>query len=67
MSERGGGREQSEQSGASGRVSGASEQANGRASGPVITSVSFSIFDQSVTAFYLLLNCSSSDVIISCT
>ena len=38
MSERSGGREQSEQSGASERVSGASEQANGRASGPVFTS-----------------------------
>ena len=38
MSERSGGREQSEQSGASERVSGASERANGQASGPVLTS-----------------------------
>ena len=38
MSERSGGRERSEQSGASERVSGASERANGRASGPVLTS-----------------------------
>ena len=37
-SERSGGRERSEQSGASERVSGASEQANGRASGPELTS-----------------------------
>ena len=37
MSERSGGREQSEQSGASERVNGASEQANARASGPVLT------------------------------
>ena len=37
-SERSGGREQSEQSGASERVSGASDRANGRASGPVLTS-----------------------------
>ena len=54
MSERSGGRERSEQSGASERVSGASErvsgaskQANGQASGPVLTSVFFSIFDHS--------------------
>ena len=38
MSERSGGRERSEQSGASKRVSGASERANGRASAPVLTS-----------------------------
>ena len=38
-SERSEGRERSEQSGASKRVSGASERANGRASGPVLTSV----------------------------
>ena len=38
-SERSGGREQSKQSGASERVSGASEQANGRASGQVPESV----------------------------
>ena len=48
MSERSGGRERSEQSGASERVSGASKRANGRASGPVLTSVFFSIFDHSV-------------------
>ena len=35
-SERSGGHEQSKQSGASKRVSGASERANGRASGPVL-------------------------------
>ena len=38
MSERSGGRERSELSGASERVSGASERANERASGPVLTS-----------------------------
>ena len=37
-SERSGGRERSEQSRASEQVSGASERANGRASGPVLTS-----------------------------
>ena len=36
MSERSGARDQSEQGGASERVSGASEKANGRASGPVL-------------------------------
>ena len=36
MSERSGGHEQSEQSGASEQVSGASERANGGASGPVL-------------------------------
>ena len=46
-SEGSGGREQSEQSETSERVSGASERANGRASGPVFTSVFFSIFDHS--------------------
>ena len=38
MSERSGDCERNEQSGASKRVSGASERANGRASGPVLTS-----------------------------
>ena len=38
MSERSGGRERSEQSGASERVSGASERANGRARDPVLQS-----------------------------
>ena len=38
VSERSGGRERSEQSGASERVSGASERANGRASDPVLQS-----------------------------
>ena len=47
-SERSRAREQSEQSGASERVSGACKRAKGRASGPVLTSVFFSIFDQSV-------------------
>ena len=55
MSERSRGREQSEQSGASERVSGASERANGRVSGPVLTSVFFSIFDQS--KFMFLFSC----------
>ena len=48
MSERSGGRERSEQSGASERVGGASERVNRRANGPVLTSVFFSIFDHSV-------------------
>ena len=47
MSERSGGRERSEQSGASERVSGASEQANGRASGPVLQSVFLAVIDHS--------------------
>ena len=47
MSERSGGREQSEQSGASERVSGASERANGRASGPVLQSVFMAVIDHS--------------------
>ena len=38
MSERSGAHEQSEQCGASKQVSGASEQTNGQASGPVLTS-----------------------------
>ena len=44
MSERSGGRERSEQSGASERVSGASERVNGRASGPVLQSVFLAVF-----------------------
>ena len=47
MSERSGGRERSEQSGASERVSGASEQVNGRASGPVLQSVFLAVIDHS--------------------
>ena len=47
MSERSGGRERSEQSGGSKRVSGASERANGRASGPVLTSVFLVVLDHS--------------------
>ena len=47
MSERSGGREQGEQSGANKRVSSASEQANGRASGPVLQSVFFAVIDHS--------------------
>ena len=46
-SERSRAREQSEQSGASERVSGACKRAKGRASGPVLTSVFFYIFDHS--------------------
>ena len=41
--------EQSEQGGASERVSGASERANGRASGPVLQSVFLAVIDHSVT------------------
>ena len=51
VSERSGWRERSQQSGASKRMSGASEQANGRASGPVLTSVFFFIFDHSDLLF----------------
>ena len=50
MSERGGGRERSEQSGASERVSGASERANGQASGPVLTSLFLFVPDHSAAA-----------------
>ena len=45
--ERSGGREQSEQSGATERVSGASERANGGASGPVLTSLFLFVPDHS--------------------
>ena len=45
MSECSGGRERSEQSGASERVSGASERANGRAIGPVLQSVFLAVID----------------------
>ena len=48
MSEPSGGHEQSEQSGASKRVSGARERANGRASGPVLQSVFLAVIDHSV-------------------
>ena len=51
MSERSGGRERSEQSGASERVSGASELANGRASGPVLQSVFLAVLDHSALGF----------------
>ena len=51
MSERSGGRERSEQSGASKRVSGASERENGRASGPVLQSVFLAVIDHSETVF----------------
>ena len=54
MSERSGRREQSEQSGASKQVSGASERANGRASGPVPQSVFLVILAHSGLA--LLVN-----------
>ena len=47
MSERSGGRKQSKQSGASERVSGASEQANRQASGPVLTSLFWFVPDHS--------------------
>ena len=57
-SERSGGRERSEQSGASERVSGASERANGRASGPVLQSVFLIVVNQSA----LVGNNSENDV-----
>ena len=47
MSERSGAREQSEQDGASKRVSGVNEQANGRASSPVPQSRFFVFLDHS--------------------
>ena len=47
MSERSGGRERSEHSGASEQMSDASEQANGRASGPVPQSVFLAVIDHS--------------------
>ena len=50
MSERSGGRERREQSGASERVSGASEQANGRASGSVLMSLFLFVTDHSALA-----------------
>ena len=46
-SKRSGGRERSEQSGASEQVSGASERANERASGPVLRSVFLAVIDHS--------------------
>ena len=46
-SERSGGRERSEQSGASKRVNGASERVNGRASSPVLTSLFLFVRDES--------------------
>ena len=55
MSEHSGGRERSEQSGASERVSGASERGNGRASGPVLQSVFLAVIDHSA----LLISVSS--------
>ena len=45
--ERSGAREQSELCGASERVSGASERANGRASGPVLTSQLMAVLNHS--------------------
>ena len=57
MSERSGGRKRSEQSRASERVSGASERANGRASGPVLQSVFLAVIDHSV--YVKLLLCES--------
>ena len=47
MNERSGGRERNEQSGASERVSDVSERANGRASGPVLTSLFLFVPDHS--------------------
>ena len=61
MSERSGGREQSEQSRASERVSGASEWANGRVSGPVLQSVFLAVIDHSAFSF-LLMSSSSCDL-----
>ena len=50
-SECSGGRERSEQSEASERVSGASKRANGRASGPVLQSVFLAVIDHSAAPF----------------
>ena len=50
MSEHSGGREQSEQSGASKRVSGASKQANGQVSGSVLMSLFLFVPDHSEAA-----------------
>ena len=47
-SERSGGRERSDHTGASERVSGASERANGRASGPVLMSRFMAVLNHSV-------------------
>ena len=47
VNKRSGGRAQSEQSGASARVSSANERANGRASGPVLQSVFLVVLAQS--------------------
>ena len=52
-SERSGGRERSEQSRASEQVSGASERANGRASGPVLQYVFLAVLDHSERFFWL--------------
>ena len=52
LREKNGGRERSEQSGASERVSGVSEQANGRASGPVLTSRFLFVPDHSAMATF---------------
>ena len=52
MSKRSGGREQSEQSGASEGVSGASERTNGRASDPVLQSVFLAVLDHSAEEFF---------------
>ena len=55
-SERSGGRERSEQSGASEQVSGASERTNGRASGSVLTSRFLFVPDHCAVPLYLLLD-----------
>ena len=52
MTERSGGRECSEQSGASEQVSGASERANGRVSGPVLTSRFMALLNRSATGLF---------------
>ena len=59
MSECSGGRERSEQSGASERVSGASERAKGRASGPVLQFVFLAVLAHSAFPFFKLMGLSA--------
>ena len=54
MSERSKGRERSEQSGASKRVSGVRERMNGRASGPVLSSLFSFVPDHSAAWLHII-------------
>ena len=65
MSERSGGRQRSEQSGASKRVSGASERANGRASDPVLTSQFLFVPDHSASTPVWMTTPTSTPVLIT--